>query len=77
MEVRKMKKENKRFTVVEGSYYGNFSDDIAGHWYICDREADIIDKRGMGFRKREANHIAKLMNDGKTRNEAEFIVFGK
>lgn len=36
-----------RYEIIEGSYTGT-SDDVAGRWYIVDREGDIIDKRGRG-----------------------------
>jgi hypothetical protein len=37
-----------RFDAVQGAYHGT-SDDVAGRWYIVDREADYIDKRGRGY----------------------------
>jgi hypothetical protein len=51
----------KRFTVVEGSYWGT-SDDVAGRWYIVDRDGDIIDKRGRGQSYRDARAGAKELN---------------
>jgi len=43
--------EEPRYAVVEGAYTGT-SDDVAGRWYIVDREGDAIDKRGRGWRTR-------------------------
>ena len=43
--------ESPRFGAIEGAYTGT-SDDVAGRWYIVDREGDAIDKRGRGWRTR-------------------------
>ena len=40
-----------RYELIRGSYTGT-SDDVAGRWYLVDRESDIIDKRGPGFATR-------------------------
>ncbi len=42
-----------RFEAIEGNYTGT-SDDAVGRWYIVDRDADVIDKRGAGYPSREA-----------------------
>jgi len=52
----------KRFAIVEGSYRGT-SDDVAGRWYIVDRDGDYIDKRGNGLTKAVAKLEAKRLNE--------------
>jgi hypothetical protein len=58
-----------RYTTVEGSYVGT-SDDVAGRWYIIDREADAIDKRGDGWATR-AEAVEALSEDLLMRGDLE------
>ena len=39
------------YDIVAGNYL-SASDDIAGTWYVVDRDGDLIDKRGRGYATR-------------------------
>lgn len=57
-----MGRKLNRYFVIPGSYYGT-PDDRADRWYIVDREAEFLDKRGPGYKtEKEALERAKEMN---------------
>lgn len=55
----------RRFTVIEGNHRGT-SDDVAGRWYVVDREGDAIDKRGRGYPTRHEAEAAAARAEADT-----------
>lgn len=62
----------KRYQVTQGAYAGT-SDDCIGRYYIDDTESTVVDRRGPGMSKLEAEITCIYLNEGHSLAEAQHL----